>query len=154
MLPRDQFRLSNRLNSIKHDAQFVEYCCKKFHPLPVAPNERAGVWYTNPKLISKTVYFKSTDGHFDNWDFSLKRLNLHILPTIIQQGGCVIIDTTKKGKRFPDSLGKTVPIWCSVLNAVLLNQIELSTSPLAVSESEKDQILKLIPGFIEKLNVN
>ncbi len=30
------------------------------------------------------------------------RLNLHIIPIIEHNGGCMIVDSTKKGKIFPD----------------------------------------------------
>lgn len=32
------------------------------------------------------------------------------------RGGCIIVDSTRRGKRFPDSMSKTIPIWCCVLN--------------------------------------
>ena len=143
------------MNSIKHDSLFVEYCAQKFPQLPVIPNERAGVWYVKPELRmhNQSVYFKSTDGHFGTWDFSLKRLNFHIISLLASKNGCLVVDTTKRGKRFPDSLSKTIPIWCSVLNAIALSDQTIHTAPLAVSESERDQIKELIPGFIEKLEV-
>ena len=73
------------------------------------------------------------------WDFSMKRANLHLIPLIqprhqqqpqddeasVDQAGsgatteltgCVLIDSTRRGKRYPDALSKTVPIWCAVLN--------------------------------------
>lgn len=31
----------------------------------------------------------------------------------------MIVDATRRGKRYPDSLSKTVPIWCCVLNRAL-----------------------------------
>lgn len=33
----------------------------------------------------------------------------------------MIIDSTRKGKRFPDSMSKTIPIWTCVLNRAILN---------------------------------
>ncbi|WFD29340.1 tRNA A64-2'-O-ribosylphosphate transferase [Malassezia sp. CBS 17886] len=67
------------------------------------------------------AYFKSTDGHMHQWAFSLKRSNLP-LAAAIEEGarrnalsGCILVDSTRKGKRFPDALSKTVPIWCAVL---------------------------------------
>jgi len=35
------------------------------------------------------AYFKSTDGHNNNWSFNLRRPNLHLLPILVQHGGCV-----------------------------------------------------------------
>ncbi|KAL8239877.1 hypothetical protein R6Q59_016444 [Mikania micrantha] len=37
------------------------------------------------------------------------------------RGGCMIVDSTRKGKRFPDSMSKTIPIWICVLNRAILN---------------------------------
>ena len=36
-----------------------------------------------------------------------------------QKGGCIIVDSTRKGKRFPDSMSKTIPIWTCVLNRAI-----------------------------------
>nr|XP_043627264.1 uncharacterized protein LOC122598847 isoform X2 [Erigeron canadensis] len=33
----------------------------------------------------------------------------------------MIVDSTRKGKRFPDSMSKTIPIWTCVLNRAILN---------------------------------
>lgn len=38
-----------------------------------------------------------------------------------QKGGCIIVDSTRKGKRFPDSMSKTIPIWTCVLNWSVYN---------------------------------
>jgi tRNA A64-2'-O-ribosylphosphate transferase len=162
--PRDTFYLLNRTRSIQHDAKFVSFCAKKF-PFPIVANERAGKWYIDPALRNSiySAYFKSTDGHFGQWDFSLKRLNLHILPIIVRERGCIIVDTTKRGKRYPDSLSKTVPIWCLVISTVihqLRQNLHLSTDnwdlgfnipSLIVSETEKQQIVAKLPGFMQKL---
>lgn len=68
-------------------------------------------------------YFKSTDGHIHQWAFSLKRANLHLIDVVqpahadaTQPTGCLVVDSTRRGKRYPDALAKTVPIWCAVLN--------------------------------------
>lgn len=68
-------------------------------------------------------YFKSTDGHIHHWAFSLKRANLHLIDVVqpadadaAQPTGCLVVDSTRRGKRYPDALAKTVPIWCAVLN--------------------------------------
>ncbi|GAB2292393.1 hypothetical protein Dimus_026634 [Dionaea muscipula] len=37
------------------------------------------------------------------------------------KGGCFIVDATRKGKRFPDSMSKTIPIWTCVLNRCIRN---------------------------------
>ncbi|XP_065851324.1 tRNA A64-2'-O-ribosylphosphate transferase isoform X2 [Euphorbia lathyris] len=41
-------------------------------------------------------------------------------PSLLKRG-CFIIDSTRKGKRFPDSMSKTIPIWACVLNRSILN---------------------------------
>ena len=35
----------------------------------------------------KGAYFKSTDGHYNAWRFSLRRPNLHLLPIAVSNGG-------------------------------------------------------------------
>ena len=92
-------------------------------------NERCGSWYIPPVIrnhnsntVSKSssCYFKSTDGHVNVWDFSLKRLNLHLLEqTIAVDGGCVLVDSSVR-KLLPDSFSKTIPIWAAVLNNFVL----------------------------------
>ncbi|KAJ3321460.1 hypothetical protein HDV06_004129 [Boothiomyces sp. JEL0866] len=152
--------LPNRVRSIVHDSQFVNFIAERIPQLPVIPNERAGSWYVNPRLQShgKSVYFKSTDGHFGQWDFNLKRMNYHILKFIGENDGAIIVDITRKGKRFPDSLSKTIPIWCTVINHAIKTlsgnsewDCTLYTSRASVSESEESQIAERIPGFVESL---
>ena len=41
-----------------------------------------------------------------------------------EKGGCIIIDSTRKGKRFPDSMSKTIPMWCCVLNRSIHNHLK------------------------------
>lgn len=79
---------------------------------------KLGVWYTQNKTC--TCYFKSTDGHINNWTFSSKRLNLDVALKASQSQGCIIVDSTRRGKRFPDSMSHTIPIWCGVLNHVVI----------------------------------
>ncbi|KAI8925018.1 tRNA A64-2'-O-ribosylphosphate transferase [Entophlyctis helioformis] len=184
---RDQVRkdtksILNRLRSIQHDAGFVEYVARWMPSLPVVPNERAGTWYVHPSLRmhGQSVYFKSTDGHFGKWDFNLRRLNYHILAFIAQHGGCIIVDITRKGKRFPDAMAKTIPLWCAVINrAIAKHQLGKDPAdaqhtasgaasadrleghqakwdlrlhcPLSVSESEHSQMSALVDGFADKL---
>lgn len=55
----------------------------------------------------------------------------------------------------PDSLSKTVPVWCCVLNRALFPELGdshgLYVPPNVVSESEKSQMLSRIPGFADSL---
>ncbi|XP_057416596.1 uncharacterized protein C3F10.06c isoform X2 [Lotus japonicus] len=37
------------------------------------------------------------------------------------KGGCMVVDSTRRGKRFPDSMSKTIPIWTCVLNRAIAN---------------------------------
>ncbi|KAK6502519.1 hypothetical protein TWF506_003100 [Arthrobotrys conoides] len=147
--------ISNRLHSINSDSLFVQSTASTLG-LPIVANERCGSWYVPPSQKAGSCYFKSTDGHFGCWSFSLRRLNLGILKLIGQNGGCIIVDSTRRGKSIPDALSKTVPIWCAVMNSVLFPgsseggaKVELPDN--AVSASEKAQISKLIDGFSNQL---
>lgn len=52
-----------------------------------------------------------------------------------QKGGCIIVDSTRKGKKFPDSMSKTIPIWTCVLNrAVARNRRLLDHSDGSATE--------------------
>eukprot|EP00898_Chlorokybus_atmophyticus_P006029 jgi/Chlat1/6427/Chrsp45S05949 len=61
----------------------------------------------------------SVDGHTGNWSFSATRLNMHVVKLAAKAGGCIIVDATRKGKRFPDSFSKTLPSWACVLNRAI-----------------------------------
>eukprot|EP00842_Homolaphlyctis_polyrhiza_P006288 jgi/Hompol1/6660/HPOL_001284-RA len=147
-----------------HDAAFVELVAQRLCALPVVPNERAGTWYTAPHLRTHGIsaYFKSTDGHFGKWDFNLRRLNFSLLEFVGQRGGCILVDITRKGKRFPDSLAKTVPLWCAVINrAVQLDRADPSIAwdsslhcPPSVSASEHSQMAALVDGFAARLRAS
>lgn len=117
-------------------------------------NERCGRWYIPKNDIKESVYFKSTDGHTTQWDFSTRRLNLHILNLIQECNGIVIVDSTRRGKRMPDALSKTVPIWCAILNIVLFGQKDplIYLPPHVISASEKSQIESRLPLFLDKFN--
>ncbi|KQK11201.1 hypothetical protein BRADI_2g58742v3 [Brachypodium distachyon] len=111
--------LYNALRSVAEDAAFVAEIAALWPALPLVANLRCGLWYTQPRTLAATCYFKSTDGHAGNWSFSTARLNLHLALLAGERGGCIIVDSTRKGKRFPDSMSKTIPIWCSVLNRAI-----------------------------------
>ena len=102
-----------------------------------------------------SAYFKSTDGHTGVWKFSSRRLNLHLLEIIGKNDGCIIVDSTRRGKRMPDALSKTIPIWCSVVNRFLFPNLpdshKLHTPPQMVSDTEHAQITNLLPSFLEAL---
>lgn len=174
-LKRSNLSITNRLRSIQKDADFVEEVAaalssgaaagtrgsngngtgSKKQGRPLVANERCGSWYIRPGLKGASAYFKSTDGHTGQWKFSTRRLNLHLLPIIEKCDGIIIIDSTRRGKRMPDSLSKTVPVWCCVLNRTLFPELVdshgLYVPPNVVSESEKSQMLSRVPGFVDSL---
>ncbi|CAA7265580.1 unnamed protein product [Cyclocybe aegerita] len=152
---RESLDIFNRLHSIEEDVEFVKRVHAAYKDTPFLPNLRCGAWYTDPSLATDVpAYFKSTDGHFNNWSFNLRRANLHLLPLILKCYGIILIDSTRAGKRIPDALSKTVPIWCAVINRALLIRhpeqirdrehlswdISLYTPPVAVSMQEHHQI--------------
>jgi tRNA A64-2'-O-ribosylphosphate transferase len=156
-LRKDDKSLINRLKSIAHDAEFINIVTSHIH-LPLIPNERSGSWYSNSDV---SVYFKSTDGHAGQWDLNLKRMNLQALQ--VMKDGCIIVDVTTRGKRFPDALSKTIPIWCCVISRALVRyrtkhgvfnadwDTRLHTLASSVSQSEAAQIEDRLEGFVDKL---
>lgn len=174
-LKKSLLSFKNRLQSIIHDANFVKLVHESLE-YPIVANERCGLWYVPPKDRAETCYFKSTDGHTNVWSFSLRRLNLHLLSLVRQNGeGVMIVDSTRRGKRMPDALLKTIPIWCAVLNKVLYDKAAVVNdndddidndiddndkkndfeawfkTPDLVPESEHNSILKLIPDFVKQV---
>jgi tRNA A64-2'-O-ribosylphosphate transferase len=75
----------------------------------------------------------------------------------------ILVDSTRAGKRLPDALSKTIPIWCAVINrAVLLRfpeiglggwDVNLHTPPTSVSIQEYAQIETQLDGWAESLVV-
>nr|AKM76532.1 initiator tRNA phosphoribosyl transferase family protein [Erodium chrysanthum] len=118
-IKRRENTLYNALRSIYDDSIFVGEIAQLWPELPLVANLRCGLWYS-PKFHS-TCYFKSTDGHTGNWSFNTSRLNLHVAHLAGQKGGCIVVDSTRKGKRFPDSMSKTIPIWTCVFNRAIAN---------------------------------
>ncbi|KAF5375517.1 hypothetical protein D9615_009160 [Tricholomella constricta] len=161
-LRRESLDIYNRLHSIADDALFVAHVHAFYSTVPLAPNLRCGAWYADP-VIASTVpaYFKSTDGHFNNWGFNLRRPNLQLLPLIAQRHSIVLVDSTRAGKRIPDALSKTVPIWCAVLNRAIARRFPgpekdawdtaLYTPPAAVSAQEHHQIELRIDAWADAL---
>lgn len=85
-LRRSALSVTNRLHSIEADARFVRDVADHYQ-LPLIANERCGSWYINPEQKAGSAYFKSTDGHTGEWDFSFRRLNFHIFAIARQRGG-------------------------------------------------------------------
>ncbi|KAJ4983074.1 tRNA a64-2 -o-ribosylphosphate transferase [Stagonosporopsis vannaccii] len=155
-LKRSALSITNRLNSISKDSDFVSSVAASYD-LPLVANERCGSWYIPLDLKAASVYFKSTDGHMGEWAFSLRRLNLQLLDVVSQHGGCVIVDSTRRGKSMPDALSKTVPFWCCVMNRAIFGiekketeALGLFTPPAAVSESENAQMERRVNGFVQQ----
>ncbi|KAK1826099.1 tRNA A64-2'-O-ribosylphosphate transferase [Podospora conica] len=150
-LKRANLSITNRLRSIEQDSSFVQDVANVLS-LPLVANERCGSWYINPALKAGSAYFKSTDGHTGQWKFSTRRLNLHLLELIGQRDGCIIVDSTRRGKSMPDALSKTIPIWCCVLNRALFpddpSSHRLHAPPSVVSDSEKSQMESRLPEFL------
>ncbi|KAK0615953.1 tRNA A64-2'-O-ribosylphosphate transferase [Bombardia bombarda] len=150
-LKRSNLSITNRLRSVRHDAAFVEQVADALR-LPLVANERCGSWYIEPGRKAASAYFKSTDGHTGQWKFSTRRLNLQLLELIGRRDGCIIVDSTRRGKRMPDSLSKTIPTWCSVLNCALFPDDPachaLFVPPNAVFDSEKSQMEARLPEFL------
>lgn len=80
----------NRLASISQDATFVMQLGSSLG-LPIIANERCGGWYVPPESRAGSAYFKSTDGHFGQWAFSKRRLNLQLLEIIGKHHGCATL---------------------------------------------------------------
>ncbi|KAL9038655.1 MAG: hypothetical protein Q9214_005194 [Letrouitia sp. 1 TL-2023] len=153
-LKRSHLSVANRLRSIDRDSQFVEHIANAYR-LPVIANERCGSWYIPPRIKAGSAYFKSTDGHQGQWSFSMRRLNLQVLEIVGRDGGCVIADSTRRGKSMPDALLKTVPIWCAVFNNLLFGDEKearprLFTAEDVVSASEHSQIEERLDAFTQE----
>jgi len=159
-----------RLRSIEADAEFVGATASLYARFPLYANLRHGAWYA--PAFAGAGYFKSTDGHSGQWDFSLGRLNLHVARAAAEAGGLLLVDSTRSGKAFPDALSVTVPVWCAVINRVLgLSMPVQATSgqegdasaaaaaaaaaavflPPWVSPSEAAQIEARIDGWVERV---
>ncbi len=148
--------LKNRLLSIIHDHDYlVKFKDEYFggYNIPLIPNERCGLWYMKPSEYTTTAYFKSTDGHNNEWDFSTRRLNFHLLPLLENSNSLGIVDSARSGKRIPDSLSKTIPIWCAILNKASFPRKswnDLLALPPDISPTEKSGILAKLPFLLQK----
>lgn len=141
---------------------------------PLVANERCGSWYIPPHLrqhndsltaphnesnpiesASSSAYFKSTDGHVNQWSFSLRRLNLPLLSVLGAHRGAILVDSTRRGKAYPDALRRTVPIWVAVWNRVLFPEEQFSWSwNLQVKDLERGEVAQVeqrLNGFVDGL---
>eukprot|EP00127_Corallochytrium_limacisporum_P004256 Clim_evm201s157 gene=Clim_evmTU201s157 len=141
-----------RLRSIRKDANFVESVVD-LCPFgwAVAANLRCGLWYVKTHLLTDCCYFKSTDGHFGEWNVSLSRLNIGVLDLLSEHGALLIVDATRRGKRFPDALSKSIPLWVAVMNEYLgLGESDV-TVPEPISGTEKAQMTERVKPLVTKL---
>ena len=72
-------------------------------------------YYSRPTVCSSRSTVRSYaamnfDGAhtYNRWSFSYTRLNIHLAAAAAASGGCILIDSTRTGKRFPDSFTATV----------------------------------------------
>ena len=148
---KEQSSIRNHLLSVVRDADMVLLVQSVFPHIPLVANERNGVWYC-PVVGTSSCYFKSTDGHPSQWNFSLSRMNLDFARTAMRKGA-LLLDSTRRSKRFPDSLSVTVPIWIAVINAIVFGQKAFSLeAPPWVPSSHVEQISQLIPSWIESVS--
>ncbi|KAF7544028.1 hypothetical protein G7Z17_g10273 [Cylindrodendrum hubeiense] len=153
-LKRTTLSIHNRLTSIRDDAAFVARVATAYGPRPLVANERCGSWYIPPADKAAGAYFKSTDGHERAWKFSTRRLNLHLIDMAEKNDGIIIVDSTRRGKRMPDALSTTLPVWCTVLNLALLPSHPSSPVlhlPPFLPPSAHAQITALLPQFLASL---
>ncbi|KAE8675927.1 cytochrome b5-like [Hibiscus syriacus] len=142
-IKRKDNSLYNALRPIYDDSIFIGEVSQLWPQLPLVANLRCGLWYS-PKFHF-TCYFKSTDGHTNNWYFNTSRLNFHIAPLAGQKGGCFIVDSTRRGKRFPDGFRYrrySVDWDCSL------------HLPLWVSDMEKAAIEDRLEGWTKDLEAS
>jgi len=117
------------LKSIQEDAELVRSLVQ-FLPndFPAFGNLRNGAWYGR---FDHFCYFKSTDGHDRNLSFNCTtRLNLNVAEKAALFGGALIVDSTRRGKVFPDAMRATIPLWCAIVNCILeLDSPQSFTAP-------------------------
>lgn len=117
-LRRSALSVTNRLQSIEADAAFAREVADHYD-LPLVANERCGSWYILPDVKSGSAYFKSTDGHTGQWDFSFRRLNLQVLSLARKHGGFVSHANTSicRNIRFQANLGLILQLYHSGLDS-------------------------------------
>ena len=74
-------------------------------------------------------------------------------PLKIDYSRLILVDSTRAGKRLPDALSKTVPIWCAVVNRAtrLRSLTEASSSDVAVlvaADLDPNFDLRTPPGAV------
>jgi hypothetical protein len=54
--------------------------------------------------------------------------------------GVVLVDSTRKGKTFPDSMSFTVPLWCAVVNGLVFGEPSLHLPPWVPPSVARDAV--------------
>uniref|UniRef100_A0A7S3ACF5 Rit1 N-terminal domain-containing protein n=1 Tax=Rhodosorus marinus TaxID=101924 RepID=A0A7S3ACF5_9RHOD len=140
----------HRLRSIELDVRSVIEIAEAVEA-PVIANLRCGLWYVPPRYRAGVSHFKSGDGHYGQWNFSMRRLNLHLLQILASERKALVVDATRTGKRFPDSLSKTLPTWSCVVNRALLGFTdEPLVLPPWVPKQEQVRIEGMIPEWVRR----
>lgn len=165
LLHEGETSIRARLQSIEADTEAALSLYVELQTtLPLVANARAGRWYVPSVVDSRATYsasFKSADGHYGTWALSPRRPNLHFLQLLVNSRGAVLFDATRAGKRFPDALTRTVPIWCAAVTLLArLIHCNCTTSccprcidkalhfPPTVPPTERSRIAALLPQWI------
>lgn len=149
--------ISNRLKSIYYDSDIVDNLCKILPNSELVANLRCGIWYCKNQCVN-TCYFKSTDGHKNQWDFNLRRLNINLLELAYKNNAVIVVDsTTNHRKVYPDALSKTLPIWVYIMNMYIDKLLNNGTTdihniklPRFISENEKNGLMDCLDKKSEK----
>ena len=149
-LKRRECGLYNCINSVLADAAFVREIAALYPGFPVLANLRCGLWYV-PEPAG-TCYFKSTDGHFGQWAFSLTRLNLHLARLAAHEGGVLVVDATRRGKTFPVRFVACTPP--RILGRALTIALRAATRHLScvTPARAQDALAKTVPIWAAVLN--
>ncbi|PRP80434.1 hypothetical protein PROFUN_11889 [Planoprotostelium fungivorum] len=125
----------------------------KLPRIPLFANLRCGLWYSSH--FDGSAYFKSTDGHYGQWQINQSRLNLHFAEAACN--GAIIVDSTRKGKIFPDSFSRTIPIWACVINRLIATERKdplYDTTlhlPPWITQAEQSRVNSLIDHFVQTI---
>ena len=154
--------LRRSLQSIQEDGKWLEGVFPQLQGYHIVSNQRCGLWY-HPQEMTKTCYFKSTDGHPQALQkaqmFGLRRLNFHLLCPSIHQNyrGLLIIDSTKNpSKPHPDSFTRTIPVWAWLMNSLISRLQEKSNSCSfqmheSISTEEVSATSQYLPAMLSEL---
>lgn len=85
----------------------------------------------------------------------MRRFNPHIAVKASSEGVVALVDSTRKGKRFPDAFTRTVPIWVSVVNRAVyrLRQMQRGLEMPKVEEIPAEWCAIQLPEWISASEV-